>query len=103
VKLLPDEKRTGTTALAPIPLPFQPFVTLGSWEREVASECSRRVPTNCAWPLRIDVLAITRTTAVVRVEMEQDAIGADYTDFHTLIKLDGTWHIIAKVYHMYEG
>jgi hypothetical protein len=51
---------------------------------------------------RLDVLAITPTTAVVRVDMENDAIGADYTDFHTLIKLDGTWHIIAKVYHMYE-
>ena len=51
----------------------------------------------------IDVLAITPTTAVVRVDMEKDAIGADYTDFHTLIKLDGTWLIIAKVYHMYEG
>jgi len=49
------------------------------------------------------VLAITPTTAVVRVDMEKDAIGADYTDFHTLIKLDGAWHIIAKVYHMYEG
>ena len=52
---------------------------------------------------RIDVLAITPTTAVVRVDMEKDAIGADYTDFHTLIKLDGTWRIIAKTYHMYEG
>lgn len=52
---------------------------------------------------RLDVLAITPTTAVVRVDMENDAIGADYTDFHTLIKLDGTWQIIAKVYHMYEG
>ena len=52
---------------------------------------------------RLDVLAITPTTAVVRVDMEKDAIGADYTDFHTLIKLNGTWHIIAKVYHMYEG
>jgi hypothetical protein len=52
---------------------------------------------------RLDVLAITPTTAVVRVDMEKDAIGADYTDLHTLIKLDGTWHIIAKVYHMYEG
>jgi hypothetical protein len=52
---------------------------------------------------RIDVLAITLTTAVVRLDMEKDAIGADYTDFHTLIKLGGTWHIIAKVYHMYEG
>ncbi|TXI03599.1 MAG: hypothetical protein E6Q76_13675 [Rhizobium sp.] len=53
--------------------------------------------------VRLDILAITPTTAVVRVDMEKDAIGADYTDFHTLIKLDGKWHIIAKVYHMYEG
>jgi len=51
---------------------------------------------------QIDILAITPTTAVVRVDMEKDAIGADYTDFHTLIKLDGTWRIIAKVYHMYD-
>ncbi len=52
---------------------------------------------------RIDVLAITPTTAVVRVDMEKDAIGADYADFHTLIKLNGAWLIIAKVYHMYEA
>ena len=52
---------------------------------------------------RLDVLAITPTTAVVRIDMEKDAIGANYTDFHTLIKIDGTWNIIAKVYHMYEG
>jgi hypothetical protein len=51
---------------------------------------------------RIDVLSITPTTAVLRVDMENDAIGADYTDFHTLIKLDGTWYIIAKVYHTYK-
>ena len=51
---------------------------------------------------RLDVLAITPTTAVVRADMENDAIGANYTDFHTLIKFDATWHIIAKVYHMYE-
>jgi len=52
---------------------------------------------------RLDVLAITPTTPVVRVDMDTDAIGADYTDFHTLIKIDGIWKIIAKVYHMYEG
>jgi Putative lumazine-binding len=28
---------------------------------------------------------------------------ADYTDFHTLINRDGTWHIVAKVFHLYEG
>ena len=50
----------------------------------------------------LDVLAITPTTAVVRVDMEKDGIGANYTDFHTLIKINGNWQIIAKVYHMYE-
>jgi Putative lumazine-binding len=52
---------------------------------------------------RLDVLAITPTTAMVRVDMEKDAIGADYMDFHTLIKIDDTWKIVAKVYHMDEG
>ena len=52
---------------------------------------------------RLDILAITPTTAVVRVDMEKDAISANYTDFHTLIKVDGTWRVIAKVYHMYES
>jgi hypothetical protein len=36
------------------------------------------------------MLAITPTTAVVRVDMEKDAICSDYTDFHTLITVDGT-------------
>lgn len=52
---------------------------------------------------RLDVLAITPTTAVVRVDMEKDAIGADYNDFLTLIKLDDGWQVIAKVYHQFEG
>lgn len=50
---------------------------------------------------RLDVLAITPTTAVVRIDMEQDAIGADYNDFLTLIKLDGRWQVIAKVFHQF--
>ncbi|XXF79296.1 nuclear transport factor 2 family protein [Myxococcaceae bacterium GXIMD 01537] len=52
---------------------------------------------------RLDVLAITPTTAVVRVDMEKDAIGADYNDFLTLIRIDGAWKVIAKVYHQFEG
>lgn len=51
---------------------------------------------------RLDVLAITPTTAVVRVDMEQDAIGADYNDYLTLIKIDDAWKVIAKVYHQFE-
>jgi hypothetical protein len=52
---------------------------------------------------RLDVIGITPTTAVVKVDMERDAIGADYTDFHTLLKQDGEWKVIAKVYHQYES
>ncbi|MDI9897373.1 nuclear transport factor 2 family protein [Rhodococcus sp. IEGM 1381] len=52
-------------------------------------------------PTRIDVLGLTPTTAVVKVDMENDAIGADYIDFHTLLEQDGRWQIIAKVYHQY--
>lgn len=52
---------------------------------------------------RLDVLAITPTTAVVRVDMEQDAIGADYNDFLTLIRIDGQWQVIAKVYHQFDA
>jgi hypothetical protein len=51
---------------------------------------------------RLDVLAITPTPAVVRVDMETDAIGADYNDYLTLIKIDGVWKVIAKVYHQFE-
>lgn len=51
---------------------------------------------------RLDVLAITPTTAVVRVDMEKDAIGADYNDYLTLIKIAGAWKVIAKVYHQFE-
>ncbi len=49
----------------------------------------------------IDVLDITPTTAVVRVLMEKDAVGSDCTDMLLLIKLDGGWKIIAKVFHQY--
>ncbi|KAK1939877.1 hypothetical protein P3T76_008183 [Phytophthora citrophthora] len=49
-----------------------------------------------------DVLSITPTTAVVRVDMENDAAGLNYTDFHTLIKVDEHWCIIAKTFHQYD-
>ncbi|KAF1324391.1 Rnase h, partial [Globisporangium splendens] len=52
---------------------------------------------------RVDILAATPATAVVRVDMEKDAAGIDYTDFHTLIKIGGKWAIIAKVFHAYES
>lgn len=52
---------------------------------------------------RLDVLGITPTTAVVKVGMEKDASGNNYTDFHTLIKLDNKWTIIGKTFHTYAS
>jgi hypothetical protein len=52
--------------------------------------------------VRLDVLDMTPTTAVVRVTMENDAAGGDYTDYHSLIKIDGEWTIVAKVFHLYD-
>jgi Putative lumazine-binding len=49
----------------------------------------------------LDVLALTPSTAVVRIDMEGAADGTDYTDFHTLIKQDGVWKVIAKAFHQY--
>lgn len=35
--------------------------------------------------------------------MEKDDIGADYNDYLTLIKINGQWTVIAKVYHRFEA
>lgn len=51
---------------------------------------------------RVDVLDMTPTTAVARVTMEHDAADEDYTDFHCLIKIDGAWRVVAKLFHRYE-
>lgn len=49
---------------------------------------------------RIDVLAIEGTAAAVRVVLE-DWHGIAFTDFHNLLKVDGEWKIVAKVFHQY--
>ena len=50
----------------------------------------------------IDVLDITPTTAIVRIVMEKDAAGADCIEYQTLVKGDGGWTVIAKVFHQLD-
>jgi len=50
----------------------------------------------------LDVLHKTSTTAIIRVEMESDAANEDFTDYHSLIKIDGQWKVVAKLFHLYE-
>lgn len=47
---------------------------------------------------RIDILDTTECTAVVRVIIE-NWHGLIFTDYHSLMKIDGEWKIVAKVYH----
>lgn len=51
---------------------------------------------------RLDVLHMTPTTAVVRVELENDAADGNFTDYHSLIKIDGQWKVVAKLFHLYD-
>lgn len=50
----------------------------------------------------LSVLHKTPTTAIVRVEMENDAANEDFTDYHSLIKIDGQWKVVAKLFHLYN-
>lgn len=49
---------------------------------------------------RIDVFSIEGTAATVRVVLE-NWHGIAFTDFHNLVKINGEWKIIAKVFHQY--
>lgn len=51
---------------------------------------------------RIDIFALTTTMASVRIELENCGCGSDYTDYHTLMKIDGKWYVMAKLFHQYD-
>jgi hypothetical protein len=50
----------------------------------------------------VDVLDMTPTSAVVRVVAEKDAVDSDSIEYLTLIKIDGSWTIFAKVFHQFD-
>lgn len=50
----------------------------------------------------MDVIAITSTTAIVKAEVEMPAPETDYSDFLAMVKIDGKWMIVAKIFHSYE-
>jgi hypothetical protein len=41
------------------------------------------------------------TTAIVRIEIERDAADEDFTDYYSLIKTNGEWKVVAKLFHLY--
>lgn len=46
----------------------------------------------------VDVMEIAGTAATVRVVLE-DWHGMGFTDFHSLVKMDDKWQIVAKIFH----
>lgn len=48
----------------------------------------------------VDVIALEGTIAVAHVVME-NWNGMDFVDYHTLLKIDGVWKIVAKGYHQF--
>lgn len=55
-----------------------------------------------AMKTRLDVLHMTPAIAFVKLELENDAFNQSYTDYHALIKVDGKWQIVAKLFHKYD-
>lgn len=50
----------------------------------------------------MDVISITPTTAIVKAEVEMDPPETDYSDFLAMVKVDGKWQIVSKIFHSYE-
>lgn len=46
----------------------------------------------------VDVMEVVSTAATVRVVLE-NWHGLSFTDFHSLVKIDGKWTIVAKIFH----
>nr|QQO98478.1 FrzH [Cladobotryum sp.] len=49
----------------------------------------------------LDVIAMTPTTAIVKTEVEMNPPETDYTDFLGMVKIDGKWQIVSKIFHSY--
>lgn len=53
---------------------------------------------DAATKAEVDVMEVVGTTATVRVVLE-NWHGLSFTDFHSLVKIDGKWVIVAKIFH----
>lgn len=53
---------------------------------------------DAATKAEVDVVQLVGTAAIVRVVLS-DWHGLSFTDFHSLVKIDGKWTIVAKIFH----
>ncbi|KAM5441867.1 hypothetical protein MferCBS31731_003129 [Microsporum ferrugineum] len=50
---------------------------------------------------RLDIITMTPTTAIVEVDSEMENVG--FRDHLAMVKVDGKWKTVAKLFHMYDG
>jgi len=50
----------------------------------------------------VTILDKTTTIATVRNEVEANATGDNFTEYHSLIKVDNEWKIMSKLFHKYD-
>lgn len=53
---------------------------------------------DAATKAEVDIMEVVGTAATVRVVLE-NWHGLSFTDFHSLVKIDGKWVIVAKIFH----
>lgn len=50
--------------------------------------------------VRVDIISVEATIACVHVALE-NWHGLSFADLHQLLKIDGEWKIISKIFHQY--
>lgn len=58
----------------------------------------KQLGADAATKAEVDVMEVVGTAATIRVVLE-NWHGLSFTDFHSLVKIDGQWVIVAKVFH----
>lgn len=58
----------------------------------------RQLGASAGTKAEVDVMEVVGTAATVRVVLE-NWHGLSFTDFHSLVKIDGKWIIVAKIFH----
>lgn len=72
--------------------------TLSAGSIENLYAAIRQLGADAETKAEIDVLEVVGTVATVRVILE-NWHGLSFTDFHSLVKIDNKWTIVAKIFH----
>ena len=77
---------------------------IATWADDVAERKARDNfnPAHNVWKHRFAAIDVTGQAATVKIELSHEG-ELVYTDYLSLLKFDGGWRIVAKVYHKHDG